>query len=119
VISGRNHHSGNAFHVECAISRWEYVTRTIAIEDPVQESLLAGLALSRVYDTAGYAGRDRDFDRRSTVRARTGARSNFVDTDSRTRLEPEARPAAGTCRELSTRAKVCASVRRRFAAAAV
>jgi hypothetical protein len=214
VISGRNHHSGNAFHVECAVSRWEYGTQTIATlckkqghspqERRMNRKLVLGvlIALSataavqpaaaqwsdrwdrgggfgisvgfgspgyddyaytgygagctcarapygsagvrrypsysgyayadspyadygysrysysdytydddypgygyasvgigvtdrsrrglryRGYmDTAGYAGRDRDFDRRSTVRARTAARSNFVDTDSRTRFQ--------------------------------
>jgi hypothetical protein len=53
----------------------------------VRDRSWRGSRYSGYADTAGYAGRDRDFDRRSTLRARTAARSDFVDTDSRTRFQ--------------------------------
>jgi hypothetical protein len=53
----------------------------------VRDRSWRGSRYSGYTDTAGYAGRDRDFDRRSTLRARTAERSDAVDTDSRSRFQ--------------------------------
>jgi hypothetical protein len=53
----------------------------------VRDRSWRGSRYSGYTDTAGYAGRDRDFDRRSNLRARTAARSDVVGTDSRTRFQ--------------------------------
>jgi hypothetical protein len=69
--------------------RWEYSLRQSQSRTLCKNRSWRGSRYRGYTDTAGYAGRDRDFDRRSTVRARTAARSNFVDTDSRTRFQAQ------------------------------